>query len=82
MEKDCLLIEAALATNRIILSLDETARGHFERSCGKVGELRSIMWANPFRPEEGVVTWIRTGCERMPDRCLGSGGLQSDSAGA
>jgi hypothetical protein len=82
MEKDCLLIEAALATGKIVLSFDEKVRGHFERSSKDVAELRSIMWANPSHPEEGVVTWILAGCERTQDRCLGSGGLQAESADA
>ena len=82
MEKDCLLIEAALATGKIVLSFDEKVRGHFERSSKDVAELHSIMWANPSHPAEGVVTWILAGCERTQDRCLGSGGLQAESADA
>src|SRR5262245_53647061 len=42
MRKDCLLIEAAIATDRLVASLDETARRLFVKAARRIRELRSI----------------------------------------
>ncbi len=65
--KDAPLIEAALATDRRILSLNERERRHFQaiaRQAAPASEsakLRVILWANPGRPEEDVPRWLRAG---------------------
>ncbi|HWZ43925.1 MAG TPA: hypothetical protein VNW97_10625 [Candidatus Saccharimonadales bacterium] len=71
VEKDCILIEAAIVCDRVILSLDETARNLF-RFCGaKVGEIRTVMWTNPAITEELIIDWIYSGCETEGHRMLG-----------
>lgn len=72
--KDLRLIEAALASDRIIASLDDAARGHFARCCPKVPELTSIVWVNPGTADEGLVEWLEGGARDEPRRRLGSFG--------
>ena len=52
MWKDFRLLEAALATDQTIISLDETIRRHFTRAAQRVGEIRDIVWVNPERTKE------------------------------
>jgi hypothetical protein len=71
MLKDTHLIEAAIATDRIIVSLDETVRVLFKVASQRVGELRVIMWANPDQPEERCVIWLEAGAKTERRRQLG-----------
>lgn len=71
MLKDTHLIEAAIATDRIIVSLDETVRILFKVAAQRVGELRLIMWANPDQPEEGCIIWLESGARTERKRQLG-----------
>ncbi len=62
MLKDFHLLGAALATDQIIVSLDETIRGLFKRASQSVGEIRGIIWVNPDRTgEEQPITWLQNG---------------------
>ena len=70
MRKDLLLVEAALASDRRILSLDDKARRAFGRASGSLEALRRILWANPKTPAEGVDVWIRDGARRESAREL------------
>ena len=45
--KDCHLVDAALATDARIASLDDQVRGHFVALAAKIGLLRPILWVNP-----------------------------------
>ena len=47
MIKDCLLIELALETDKIIVSLDETAREAFRKASQSVADLRNILPGQP-----------------------------------
>ncbi len=66
MEKDLHLIEAALASSKIIISHDETAREAFSLAASKVHELKDITWINPDCGEEDVVAWLQAGAK--PER--------------
>jgi hypothetical protein len=70
LEKDCHLVEAALQTDRIVLSRDETVRQLLRQACGAVAELREILWANPEIEEERVTAWIAGGARRDKARRL------------
>ncbi|MEP7124489.1 MAG: hypothetical protein ABJE95_26410 [Byssovorax sp.] len=70
MRKDLLLIEAALAADKRILSLDEKARRAFGRASGSVMAFRQILWANPSRAEDLVDAWLRDGARRESAREL------------
>ncbi len=56
MLKDCLLIDAALATDKTILAEDNKARGYFSRQCSAIGEIKLIIWRHP--DESDVITWL------------------------
>lgn len=61
MRKDFHLLDAALATDQSIISLDETVRGCFARATQRVGEIRHIVWVNPDRIEEEPMAWLQNG---------------------
>ncbi|BAY10773.1 hypothetical protein NIES2098_39490 [Calothrix sp. NIES-2098] len=72
MTKDLRLIEAALATDKIVISLDDnTARTLFSRASDKVDELQHIVWVNPDKIEvEKPIEWLKNGAEVESDRLL------------
>ena len=62
MQKDFHLLQAALATDQTVVSLDETIRGLFKRASQQVGEIRNIIWMNPDRTEEEQpIAWLQNG---------------------
>jgi hypothetical protein len=71
MWKDCHLIEAALATDKTIISLDEKARQPFHKAAGAIAELRAIVWVNPDKSEEIPITWLINGAQVDKRRLLG-----------
>ena len=70
MEKDFHLLQAALATDQSIISLDETVRGLFARASQRVGEIRHIIWVNPERTEEEPISWLQNGAPPEAHRQL------------
>ena len=52
MEKDLHLLQAALATDQTVVSLDETIRRLFAQASLQVGEIKNIIWVNPEQTEE------------------------------
>jgi hypothetical protein len=71
MLKDTHLIEAAIATDQILVSLDETVRVLFTEAVGRIGEIRRICWANPDKIEEGCINWLEGGAKNEKRRQLG-----------
>jgi len=71
MRKDRHLIDAALATDRRIVSLDETARRQFGQLATAAANLRKIVWVNPDCAQEGPLVWLRSGARLEPRRKLG-----------
>jgi hypothetical protein len=71
--KDICLLEAALASDRIIISLDEnTARKFFNKAAVDLKLLRSIAWLNPDKIEdEQPIAWIQADCPLDEWRMLG-----------
>jgi hypothetical protein len=73
-EKDLHLIEAAIATDRRIASLDETARDLLRRVAampeGKT--IASVHWINPERPAEDALAWLAVGAPADLLRTLGA----------
>lgn len=65
MEKDCRILEASLATDNRIASLDENARSLFARASGKVGALKGLLWVNPAQDADAKIEWLESGA---PDR--------------
>ncbi len=62
IEKDCHLIEAALAADRIIASSDRKARNLFARGCQTVHEIQPIMWImHDQEAMESLKAWLEDG---------------------
>jgi len=72
MFKDLRLIEAAMATDKTVISLDDnTARKFFGRAAVQVDELKDIVWVNPAKIEqEKPIEWLREGAKPASDRLL------------
>ncbi|HLN32763.1 MAG TPA: hypothetical protein VK395_33850 [Gemmataceae bacterium] len=68
--KDCHLLEAALATDSRIASLDEKARHHCAELAVAIEEMRAIIWVNPDVPEEGAIEWLEQGAPAEKRRRL------------
>lgn len=71
MLKDIHLIEAALVTDKIVISLDEEARELFYVSSTKLGELKDAIWINPGKLEEKSIVWLENGANNEKHRHLG-----------
>jgi hypothetical protein len=75
VKKDIHLIEAALATDKIVVSLDDnTARRFFTlaaQGVEELSELKAIAWINPDKPEESSIAWLKGGANPEPERLLG-----------
>lgn len=71
MLKDTHLIEAAIATDQIVISLDETVRLLFMAVALRVGEIRRVLWANPDKVEEVCIGWLEGGARNERRRQLG-----------
>jgi hypothetical protein len=71
MNKDLLLLEAALKTDSLVTSLDEKARNPFTRVAKFIPEIQQIVWVNPDKPEEKPIDWLRDGAPADDWRMLG-----------
>ncbi len=71
MLKDIHLIEAALATDSTVIALDEIVRALFGTACQTIGQMKSIVWINPDKPEEQILLWLEDGAEPDKSRKLG-----------
>lgn len=74
MLKDTHLLEAAIATDQIVVSLDETVRVLFIEAAGRIGEIRRICWANPDKSEEECINWLQGRTKNERQRQLGFNG--------
>ena len=71
MEKDFHLLQAALATDQTVISLDETVRQLFKRTTQQVGEIQHIIWVNPDQTaEERPIAWLQNGAPPEAHRRL------------
>jgi hypothetical protein len=71
MLKDVHLLEAAIATDRIVTSLNERDRNRFASICDDVPQIRDVVWANPDKPEEQCIGWLKSGAPTEEFRQLG-----------
>jgi hypothetical protein len=72
MEKDAFLLEAALVTaDRMVASLDETARALFRALAGKLPRIGKVVWINPGSEDDSAVAWLKSGAKPAPARRLG-----------
>lgn len=61
MEKDAILIEAAMGAHGVVVSLDETARELFQDFSLRADELNGICWVNPTTESETPIHWLQAG---------------------
>ena len=72
MLKDAHLIEAAVDTDRRVISCDETVRRLYRRVAPRVDDLREIIWVNPTKTaDEEPISWLQDGAPTDPQRMLG-----------
>lgn len=72
VNRDVHLIEAAIATDRLVTSRDETARGAFKIASNDIREIVEIVWVNPTRACEEPIEWLQNGAKAESHRRLGS----------
>lgn len=70
LRKDLLLVEAALASDRRVASLDEVVRALLKTATATCRELKSIVWVNPERSEELAIEWLAEGAPADRSRPL------------
>lgn len=61
IEKDWLLVEAALAYDNIVASIEKRVYRHLHNIAPNVNELRSLLWLNPDKQREAVLSWLENG---------------------
>jgi hypothetical protein len=71
MLKDIHLIEAALLTDKFVISMDETVRHCFREIAQTVSILKPITWVNPYIDEENSIIWLKNGAIAEKERQLG-----------
>jgi hypothetical protein len=59
MLKDVHLLEAALATDKRIISNDDEARNSYKR----IPSVRLLLWINPSHQEETAIEWLNAGAK-------------------
>jgi len=74
IRKDVHLLEAALATDSIIVCRDKKCRKYFQQAAKKVDVIKPIHWTNPELPKDDTITWLQSGAPVEAKRQLGYGG--------
>lgn len=69
MAKDLFLVEAALATDGIIVSRDDVAREYFRRAAAETDRLKSVIWVNPATDDLSL--WLEGKGKPTPSMKLG-----------
>ena len=59
--KDVPLVQAAAASDRVIISMDEAARTLLRMAAMEIAGLRRILWTNPTLPADDILRWLRAG---------------------
>jgi hypothetical protein len=62
---DIHLIEAAVATDKTVLSRDDAARRILTTAVRYFPELGPIVWCNPVTQHPGVIDWMKTGAKTV-----------------
>lgn len=71
IKKDFHLIEAALETDRKIISLDAKARVKFAEASDTDARLGKIIWTNPSNEDHDSLKWLREGANDEDRLTLG-----------
>lgn len=70
MLKDCHLVEAAKATDHVVVSKEKVARQLFSKASVSLGWLRTVAWVNPADSSETPIEWLKNGAIPDKERCL------------
>jgi len=73
LEKDFMLIEAALSTDCCISSMDEIVKQLLVKAASNVGELKQIIWVNPDKSPQELTDWLAEGALPSKGPTLGEG---------
>ena len=71
MREDLHLVRAALATDGIVISLDDEARRCFARTAARLRAIGAVMWLDP-RMISDPADWLRKGAPVLDDLLLRS----------
>jgi predicted nucleic acid-binding protein len=72
MVKDAFLLETALATTeRMVVSLDDTAKELFRILAVKLPRFAKVVWINPGSEDDRALSWLQSGAKPEPARRLG-----------
>ena len=63
LRKDFHLIEAAIAHDRTVVSLDELVRRLFKAAALSVAAIKRVVWVNPVNAAEQPLVWLRNGAK-------------------
>ncbi|MFO0577850.1 MAG: hypothetical protein U1A78_27905 [Polyangia bacterium] len=72
MLKDSHLLEAALAADQIVVSLDETVHADFAAAAAGLQAIQSIVWVNPGQSPDALRDWLVRGALRTATNTLGA----------
>lgn len=70
MLKDVHLVEAAMATDGLVLSMDDKMYRRLNRHYIAIGIQKQVAWMNPEAPDEACCRWLEKGALLAEARCL------------
>lgn len=70
MLKDVHLVEAAMATDGLVLSMDDKMYRRLNRHYTAIGLNKNVAWMNPEAPGEVCCRWLERGALISEARCL------------
>lgn len=68
--KDVYLLESALATDGIVVSLEKRAAKHYRPLVAAVPQIGPIAWVHPLEPPDQCRKWLTEGAPTRPAFCL------------
>jgi hypothetical protein len=71
IRKDARLLEAALAADSAVASLDEEVRSLLKGLSKQWVRIKPVVWVNPASPQEEAVSWLSAGAPMDKQRTLG-----------
>ena len=66
VHKDCLLVDAALACDKLVASRDDQMREILRKLCVDIHSLRNLVWVNPTAGGESPLRWLESGARSEP----------------
>ncbi|MGE1234049.1 hypothetical protein ACQJ0G_01300 [Bacillus altitudinis] len=68
--KDIHLLEAAILTDKLIISLDNKARSNFSHFYNCISNLPNVCWINPCDSQENALSWLDSKDKYSKERFL------------